>query len=67
MLKETQYQQINISKVFKIITNNHSYSQSQQQRQATEEEIRMSINLLYFEGTSEKLLSIQKQSSRGVL
>ena len=67
MLKETQYQQINISKVFKIITNNHSYSQSQQQRQATEEEIRMSINLLYFKGTSEKLLSIQKPSSRGVL
>ena len=67
MLKETQYQQINISKVFKIITNNHSYSQSQQQIQATEEEIRMSINLLYFEGTSEKLLSIQKHSSRGVL
>ena len=48
-------------KSFKRITNNHSLSQSQQQTQATdiqEEEIRMSINLLYVEGTSEKLRHI---------
>ena len=40
------------------ITNNHSLPQSQQLTQVTyikEEEIRMSINLLYVEGTSEKL------------
>ena len=48
-------------KSFKRITNNHSLSQSQQQTQATdiqEEEIRMSINSLYVEGTSEKLRHI---------
>ena len=41
-----------------ISTNNYSLSQSQQQMQATdiqEEEIRISINLPYIEGTREKL------------
>ena len=45
------------------ITNNHSLSQSQQLAQATdiqEEEIRMSINLSYVEGTSEELRRILK-------
>ena len=43
------------------ITNNHSLPQSQQLMQATdiqEEEIRISINLPYVEGTSEKLWRI---------
>ena len=58
VLTENGYQESNISKIFKRITNNNSLLQSQQLTQATdmqEEEIRMSINLLYFEGTSEKL------------
>ena len=49
------------AKIFKRITNNHSLPQSQQLTQVTdiqEEEIRMSINLLYIEGTSEKLWHI---------
>ena len=60
VLKEDEYQESSISK---RITNNHGFSQSQQQRQATdiqEEEIRMSINLPYAEGTSEKLRRILK-------
>ena len=47
--------------MFKRITNNHSSPQSQQQTQATnvqEEDIRMSINLLYVKGTNEKLRRI---------
>ena len=61
MLKENGYQEYNISKIFKRITNNHSLPQSEQLTQATdihEEVIRMSINLLYVEGTSEKLRHI---------
>ena len=45
-------------KIFKKITNNHGFSQSQEQMQAMyiqEKEIRMSIKLLYVAGTSEKL------------
>ena len=52
---------MDIKKIFKRTTNNHSLSQSQQLTQATdiqEEEIRMSINLPYIEGTSEKLWHI---------
>ena len=47
--------------MFKRITNNYSSPQSQQQTQATnvqEEDIRMSINLLYVKGTNEKLRRI---------
>ena len=59
VLKENGYQESIISKIFKRITNNnHRLSQSQKLTQATdihEEEIRMSINLPYIEGTSEKL------------
>ena len=47
-----------ISKIFRRILNNHSLPRSQQLIQATdiqEEEIKMSINLPYVEGTSEKL------------
>ena len=61
VLKENGYQESIISKIFKRITYNHSLSQSQQQTQAAdiqEEEIKMSINLPYVEGTSEKLRRI---------
>ena len=47
-----------ISKIFTRITDNRSLPQSQQETQATniqEEEIRMSIDLLHVEATSEKL------------
>ena len=47
-----------ISKIFARITDNRSSPQSQQETQATniqEEEIRMSIDLLHAEATSEKL------------
>ena len=60
MLKENGYRESIISKIFKRITNNHSLPQSQQLTQATDiqkEEIRMSINLPYVEGTGEKLRS----------
>ena len=61
VLKENGYQESIINKVFRRITNNHRLAQSQQLTQATdiqEEEIRMSINLPYVEGTSEKLRRI---------
>ena len=61
VLNENGYQKSIISKIFKRITNNHSLPQSQQLTQATdiqEEEIRISINLPYVEGTSEKLRRI---------
>ena len=61
MLKENGYQESTISKIFKRITNNHNLPQSNQLRQATDvqkEEIRMSINLPYVEGTSENLRRI---------
>ena len=56
--KENGYQESIISNIFKRITNSHRLPQSQQQTQATdiqEEEIRVSINLLYVQGISEKL------------
>ena len=61
VLKENGYQESIISKIFKRITNNHRLAQSQQLTQATdiqEEEMRMSINLVYVEGTNEKLRRI---------
>ena len=61
MLKENGNQKSIISKIFKRITNNYSLPQSQELMQATniqEEEIRISINLLHVEGTSEKLRGI---------
>ena len=61
VLKESGCQESNISKIFKRITDNHGLSQSQRLTQATdiqEEEIRMITNLLYVEGTSEKLRCI---------
>ena len=61
VLKENGYQESIISKIFKRITNNHSWPQLQQQTQAAdiqEEGIKMSINLPYVEGTSEKLRRI---------
>ena len=57
-LKENGYQKSIIGKIFKRTTNSHSFAQSQQQmqpRDIKEEEIRMSINLFYVEGTSKKL------------
>ena len=61
MLKENEYQESIINRIFKRITNNHSLPQSNQQRQATdiqEDEIRMSINLLYVKGAGERLWHI---------
>ena len=61
MLKENGYQKSIIGKILKRITNNHSLPQLHQQTQAADiqgEEIKMSINLPYVEGTSEKLLHI---------
>ena len=61
VLKKNGYQESSINKIFRRITNNHSLPQSQQLTQATdiqEKEIRMSINLPYVEGTSEKLRRI---------
>ena len=58
VLKENGYRESIINKIFMRITNNHRLPQSQQLTQATdiqEEEIRISINLRYVEGTSEKL------------
>ena len=54
VLKENGYRESIINKIFRRITNNHSLPQSQQLTQATdiqEEEIRMSINLPYVQGT----------------
>ena len=61
MLKENGYLESIISKNFRRIANNHSLSQSQKLTQTTDiqdEEIRMSTNLPYVEGTSEKLRRI---------
>ena len=61
VLKENGYRESIINKIFRRITNNHSLPQSQQLTQATdiqEEEIRISINLPYIEGTSKKLWHI---------
>ena len=61
VLKETGYRKSIINKIFRRITNDHSLPQSQQLTQATdiqEEEIRISTNLPYVEGTSEKLRRI---------
>ena len=65
MLKENGHWESIIYKIFTRPTNNHSFPQSQQLTQATdiqEEEIRMSINLRYVEGTSEKLWHILRYS-----
>ena len=61
VLKENGCQEGIISKIFRRITNKYSLPQAQQLMQATDiqdEEIRMSINLPYVEGTSEKLRCI---------
>ena len=58
VLKENGCQESIISNIFKRIINNHSVPPSQQQTQATDiqkKNIRMSLNLPYVEGTSEKL------------
>ena len=67
VLKENGYQESIISKIFKrITTNNHSLPQAQRLTLATdiqEERIRqykLSINLTYVEGTSEKLRRISR-------
>ena len=59
VLKENGYQERIISKIFQRITNNHNFSQSQQQIQAIdiqEEETRMSmsINWVYTQSAVEK-------------
>ena len=56
-----RYRESIINKIFRRITNNHTLSQSQQltkARDIQEEEIRISINLPYVEGKSEKLRRI---------
>ena len=61
VLKENGYQGSIVSKIFNRITNNRSLIKSKQQTQATdiqEEEIRMSVNLPFVKGTSEKLRGI---------
>ena len=55
-LKGNGYQKSIICKIFKRITNNHTLPQSQQLTQVIDiqqEQIRMSINLPYVDGTSE--------------
>ena len=57
MLNERGYRERIISKIFKRITINHSLPQSRQLTKVIniqEDEIRMSINLVYVGGTSEK-------------
>ena len=57
VLIENGYRESIINKIFSRITDNHSLPQSQQLTQATDiqdEETRISINLPYVEGTSEK-------------
>ena len=59
--KENWYQEKILNKIYNIINNNCSLSQSQQQTQAIdiqEEEIVISVNLSHVEGTSEKLWRI---------
>ena len=61
MLKENGYRESITNKTFRRITNNHTLPQLQQLTQATDiqdEEIRISINLLYVEGIIEKLRRI---------
>ena len=61
VLKKNECQESIMSKIFRRITNNHSLPKSQQLTQAIDiqqEEIRMSINLPYVEGTGEKLRRI---------
>ena len=68
MLKENGYLESIISKNFRRIANNHSLSQSQKLTQTTDiqdEEIRMSTNLPYVEGTSEKLRRILRSYKKG--
>ena len=63
VLKENGYQESIFSKIFKRITDNHRLPQSHQLTHATdilEEEIKISINLLYVEGACEKLRRILK-------
>ena len=67
VLKENGYQESIFSKIFKNIKNNHSFSQWQQQTQSTDiqkEEIRVSINLPYVEGTSESVWRILRFHKR---
>ena len=61
VLKENEYQESIINKIFRRITNNRSLPQSKPLRQTTdiqEDEIRISISLPYVEGNSEKLRRI---------
>ena len=65
VLKKNGYQESIINKILRVITNNHSFPQSQQLTQATDiqkEEIRMSINLPCVEGTSGKLRRILRSN-----
>ena len=53
VLKKNGFSESIISKIFKRITNNHSLSKPQQQRQATNIHVdKVTISLSYIEGTS---------------
>ena len=72
VLKENGYQERIISKIFQRITNNHNFSQSQQQIQAIdiqEEETRMSmsINWVYTQSAGEKRWYILRSHKIGSL
>lgn len=62
MWKENEYEESTISKIFKRVTNNHSFSQSQQQTQAMKipRGWDQSINLLNVAGSTEKLRAIPR-------
>ena len=62
VLKENGDQESIINNIFGRFTNNHSLAQSQltQATDIQEEEIKMSINSPYVEGTSEKLWRIPR-------
>ena len=55
VLKENEYQKSIASKIFKRITNNYSLSQQTHVTDVQEDKIKMTINLPYVQGTSEKL------------
>ena len=63
VLKEYGFHESIIKKIFKRISTNRRFPQSQELTQATdiyEENIRMSINLPCVQGTSEKILRIHR-------
>ena len=60
MLKENEYQESTISKIFLKNYEQSQLASVKRQTDVQEQEIRMSIRLQYVEGTSEKLRYILK-------